>query len=74
MAYLQQRLAQTLLGHDLKIHLNTTEFEEGEMSWGELVDVGEDFLGVGIGGSYILVLIAHVLHIKHDTRDCRACP
>ena len=74
MAYLKQRL-ETLLGHDVQPTLDTDE-DTIQHQWapGELVEVGEDYVGIDYRTSLFLFQIAHVISIQHSPRDCSACP
>ena len=72
MAYLKQRL-ETLLGHEVRLHVLTNECDDVGMRPGELGETGEDFVGIWIGRVSYLVLIAHIIHIEHNTQICDAC-
>jgi hypothetical protein len=77
MAYLKQRL-ETLLGHDVWLHVDTSKWAtKGEMDpprIGKLVEAGEDYVGVNEDKDLYLILIAHVIAIRHNSRTCLACP
>jgi len=74
MAYLKQRL-ETLLGHRVR-PTSSTDQDPDQHGWapGELVEVGEDYVGIDYRTVLVLFQIAHVISIQHTPQDCNACP
>jgi len=78
MAYLKQRL-ETLLGHHVQIHMDKDDPDGWGAGSGNLVEAGEDYVGIDLPGrgdwaGLYLILIAHVTYIKHSPQHCTACP
>jgi hypothetical protein len=65
MAYLKQRL-EALIGHDVRLHAERSKWDDGEIGPGQLVETGEDYVGIDIDGSMFYVLIARVRLFQHS--------